>query len=180
MATTPTNLLLIGLRASGKTTAGRLVADALNWAFVDLDDLTAARLGASTPAQALNQSGLDAFRQAEARALEQTLSTSNQVIALGGGTPTAPGATDLIDHEQATGSALVVYLRLAPSELADRLAHTDLSDRPSLTGKGVIEEIADLFDARDPLYRALADLVIEADALTIEQVVDQITTTLNP
>ena len=129
---------------------------------------------------ALGKAGLGAFRLAESAALDDTLQSDHQVIALGGGTPTAPGARDLIEHEQAAKRARVGYLRLDPSHLADRLSQTDLSKRPSLTGKGVIEEIAELFAARDPLYRALADVVIEAADLSIEQVSDRISAVVSP
>lgn len=169
MACCATNLVLMGLRASGKTTLGRLAADALGWAFVDLDDRTAALLGAASPAAALTEAGEAAFRAAEVNALRATLADAHQVVALGGGTPTAPGASELLGQAQHSGAGRVVYLHLDPQRLAQRLARTDLGARPSLTGRGVIAEIDELYAARDGLYRRLADAIINPADLTIDQ-----------
>jgi shikimate kinase len=59
----------------------------------------------------------------------------------------------------------LLYLRASPETLRARLAATDLSARPSLTGADVLDEIATLFARRDPLYRALASAVLEIDGL---------------
>jgi shikimate kinase len=156
------NLVLIGLRASGKSTLGRLVAARLGRPFIDLDDLTAARLGGSSPADALTRRGEPAFRAAEAAALRETLARPGLVVALGGGTPTAPGASELLQQERAARRAVIIYLHVAPEILRSRLAATDLAARPSLTGRGTLDEIGTLYSRRDALYRALADTLIEA------------------
>ncbi len=165
------HILLAGLRGSGKTTLGRLLADRLTLPFVDLDDRTARVLSRDTCAQALRDLGEPAFRAGEAKALAQVLSDPPSVVSLGGGTPTAPGARELI---KASG-ALVLYLRLTPKRLAARLAQTDLESRPSLTGHGVIEEIEQLFAQRDPIYQRLGetlDIETEGPVQTLERLVD--------
>ncbi|QYU66936.1 hypothetical protein J4558_18510 [Leptolyngbya sp. 15MV] len=127
------NLLIIGLRGSGKTTAGRLAAQRLSLPFVDLDDLTPVVLGHRTVRSAWDACGQDAFRRAETVALASAVTRDQRVIALGGGTPTAPLAADLIEHERAQGRARVVYLWAPASVLRARLA-SSLGDRPSLDG----------------------------------------------
>ncbi len=112
---------------------------------------------------------MPAFRAAEVRALEQVLGDSACVVSLGGGSPTAPGAAELI----ASSPAQFIYLRLAPRTLADRLAQSDLRDRPSLTGQGVVEEISTLYDARDPLYLTLGR-TLDIDHEPIEQTLDRL------
>lgn len=163
MTATGANLLLIGLRASGKSTLGRLVAARLSRPFIDLDDRTAARLGEPSPAAALGRYGEPAFRAAESAALRETLLGSGRVVALGGGTPTAPGAAEMLERERAAGRAVIVYLHAAPDVLRARLAATDVASRPSLTGRGTLEEIEALYAGRDGLYRRLADAVIEVE-----------------
>jgi len=158
---TPTlgpHLLLIGLRASGKSTLGRALARALGGvAFVDLDDRTRAALGAPAVRAAFEHAGESGFRAAEAAELRRALAEPSQVLALGGGTPTAPGAEALIAEARREGRAFVVFLDLPVEVLAERLrAHE--GDRPSLTGRGVVAEIVDLALARRPRYAALADL----------------------
>lgn len=164
------NLILIGLRGSGKTTAGQRAAGLLRRGFVDLDDRTPRLLNAPTVADAWNTHGEPAFRQAEVRSLRETLAQADQIIALGGGTPTAPGAPDLIRAEQAAGRARVIYLWAPAATLRERLAATDLSKRPSLTGADPLAEIERVLATRDEAYRSLADIVLATDGHTIDEV----------
>jgi shikimate kinase len=162
------NLILIGLRASGKSTVGRVLAERLGRAFIDLDEVTSELLGASGAGEAIEKHGIEGFRAGEARALGSVLETSNQVIALGGGTPTGPGCSEMLNSD----SCRVVYLRARPETLRDRLAHTDNTDRPALVGDDVIGEVETLFDQRDGLYREIAETVIHTDGVSEASVVE--------
>jgi shikimate kinase len=158
------SLLLIGLRGSGKTTIGRELARVQQRTFLDLDDATPAFLACSGVREAWDRFGEPAFREAEARALRAALNLSGAVVALGGGTPTAPGAAEQIAHALDDGDAVSAYLRCAPAVLRQRLAGAfddALADRPSLTGAGTLEEIEAVFEARDALYCTLATRIIE-------------------
>lgn len=170
-------ILLIGLRGSGKSTLGRLLADRLRRPFIDLDDLTAAELGTHSPAEAFTSHGEPAFRLAEARALSLVLAGDQRpspVVALGGGTPTAPGASDLLQQARTDNRARMVYLRASVNTLRDRLERSDASSRPALTPLGLLDEIATILQRRGPLYTAIADVIIEIDTLTPQQATDQI------
>lgn len=159
MNTPDPNLLLIGLRGSGKTTIGRALAAQQRRTFLDLDDATAAFLHCGSVAEAWQRHGEPAFRDAESLALSAALHDEGIIIALGGGTPTAPGAAQLIEQARRERRCVVAYLRCTPSELRHRLAALDddaLSNRPSLTGAHPLDEIEQVFAARDPLYRELA------------------------
>lgn len=164
------HILLAGLRGSGKSTLGRMLAERLGLPHVDLDDRTAVLLGKNTCAEALNELGEPAFREGEREALAEVLSQPACVVSLGGGTPTAPGAPEIIER----ANARVIYLRLSPETLASRLRASDLESRPSLTGKGVIEEIDALFSQRDPLYQQLGqtlEIQHEPPQRTLERIV---------
>jgi shikimate kinase len=161
MSNDASNLILIGLRASGKSTLGRLLAQDLGRDFVDLDDVVAARMNASGPGEAIERDGIDAFRSTEAEALREVLEGKDQIIALGGGTPIAPGAAELLR----TSGANIVYLRGTPETLRDRLASSDNSNRPALIGDDVLSEVQALFDQRDGLYRELAHSIIHIDGV---------------
>lgn len=156
-------LLLIGLRASGKSTIGRLLAQRCAAPFTDLDDEVLRALGAPTVADAWRIAGEPAFRRAETDALRALLELADgpRVIALGGGTPAAPGAAELIRDAQARGRATVVYLRADAQTLRARLAQGAGPNRPSLTGADPLDEIDEVLAQRDPLYRRIADAVIE-------------------
>jgi len=164
------NLILIGLRGSGKTTVGRIAAQRLSRSFIDLDDETARSLGAGSLGAAWRAHGEPAFRLAETRSLRDVLQGRDRVIALGGGTPTAPGAADLLREAQRAGRARVVYLWAPPAALRARLAGTDLSARPSLTGDDPLAEMDRVLAQRDGLFRSLADVVLATDGHTAEEV----------
>ncbi len=169
------SLLLLGLRGSGKTTLGRELASCTGRAFIDLDDLTRDYLGLGTIAELFAKVGEARFRAAEYRALVNQafpMSRLGPVVALGGGTPTAPGASDFLQDAKQRGIARLVYLRASADALRTRLEEADNADRPSLTGKGVLDEIDDILAARDPLYQELADRIIEVDHLSVEEALE--------
>jgi len=159
--------VLMGLRGCGKSTVGAILAREWNRRFVDLDDRTLdtlrSRHGATSIADAFERFGEAAFRDAEAEALREVLDDHdlrNAVIALGGGTPTAPGAADALR----SSASVLVYLRPSVEELKRRLAGEIDSRRPALLpGRDPVSEIATVFDQRDPLYRQLAAIVIEGE-----------------
>ena len=168
------NLILIGLRGSGKTTVGRLVAERLGRTFIDLDDVVAAAMGAPTVAEAWKSHGEPAFREAETTALSDMLKKGGQVIALGGGTPTAPGAADLLRAQRSAGRVKIVYLAASARALRSRLSGTDMSARPSLTGADPLTEIDAVLKQRDPIYRGVAGSVVWTEGLTPEQVAERV------
>ena len=175
-------VVLMGLRASGKSSVARRLAQTLSVASVDLDDVVARDLGCTNAAESIRIHGWDAFRAGEAEALGRTLGAGSGglVLALGGGTPTAPGADALLHDARQTGTAMVVYLRAEPEVLAARLLADQRNDRPSLTGDDPAAEMRRVFDERDPLYRSLASTVIEVGDQTVDAIVDRIRTLVQP
>lgn len=169
-------IVLIGLRGSGKSTVGELLSERLKWGFVDLDDRTLDLLreehGVESIADAFEQLGEPMFRDAEYRALHGLLDHLDEdprVVALGGGTPMAPGAAELL--RETADRASLVYLRLKPEVLARRLRGQIDDRRPALVeGSDPISEIDQIHAQRDPLYHALAALTIEEDGAAAEVV----------
>ena len=153
------HVLLMGLRGSGKTTVGGLLARQLDGEFIDLDDRVLAAFAQTTVADAWSSHGEQAWRAAEARVLHELLGRAVagvSVIAMGGGTPMIESARGDIQAARTAGTATVVYLRCTVEELHRRLAgRTD--DRPSLTGADPVGETAAVMEAREPVYRSLAD-----------------------
>ena len=154
------NILLMGPRASGKTTVGELLAQKLRRPFVDLDHLTLRAFpDCSSISQAWRAHGAAAWRSAEADALSRVLRSSSQVIALGGGTPTIPAAQAAIRVVRDEGRAFVVYLQVDVETLRARL-RAARGDRPPLRGSDAVDEVAEILREREPTYLALADLSV--------------------
>lgn len=152
-------LLLIGLRCSGKTTLGQLAAHSLRLPFQDLDPLALRRLGCDTVTEAFERFGEARWRRAESEALEDALRDGSGVLALGGGSPTAPGAAAAIRAAQSTDRARVALLHPGERELIRRLTAAR-GDRPRLAPDDAAE-VMRLSRERLPLYLSLADAVID-------------------
>lgn len=163
----------MGLRASGKTTIAADVARRRGLPLVELDAIVAQDMGKASAGEAIRECGIDAFRHAEAAALARALADAEpKVISLGGGTPTSPGAQAML--REAGRTCDVIYLRASPETLSRRLAATDVGARPSLTGRGTIEEVSMLHAERDPLYRELATAIIEVDAIVASEAIEAV------
>ncbi len=135
-----TNLVLVGMPGSGKTTVGKLLAERSGKPFVDLDGEIARRAGMSIPEMFASQ-GEGAFRRLEHEVLTEACAKSGQIIATGG------GAVLREENRAAMRRTGRVY------RLRRRLEDLPTEGRP-LSQAGKLEEMERL---RDPLYRAAAD-----------------------
>lgn len=171
-------LILLGLRTSGKTTLGALAARFLDTSFLDLDDLTSRELTQPSAGDAIRALGLGAFREGEVRALDSAEARGAGVLSLGGGTPTDERARALLGSMRQAGTT-IVYLRAAPATLRDRMSRTDLSTRPSLTGKNPIDEVEQVFLERDPVFRSVAEYTIDVDGMTERMALARVLATLD-
>lgn len=163
----PTRIVLIGLSGSGKTTIARLLARLLDgtWRHADTDDMVVALDGRRIP-QIFKQSGEEAFRRIEHRAVAQFERGEHTVIATGGGTILDPENRRTLWQD-----AFVVYLKARPEILAQRVADSvgpPATSRPMLEGGTPAERLGELAALRGPLYE-LADWIIPTDNLTPEE-----------
>lgn len=158
----PPRVYLTGFMASGKSTVGPLLADALGYRFVDLDWLIEARAGQSIP-MIFAEGGEAAFRAAEAEALDETTRSRRMVVATGGGALVTPAAL-----RTARMAGPVVWLRASVEATLDRLG--DAVGRPLLAGPdgrplwghALRQRVEALMGEREPFY-AQADLTLDAD-----------------
>jgi len=157
------NLVLMGYRGCGKTTAGLILARRLEYRFVDLDEAVCEYFGAINLREVFQRYGEAAFREAEQDVLEEQLARSQLVLALGGGTPVQPRARRVLSD--AGGAALRVYLRCGCEELYRRVQADAkfTAARPSQSQLGSsVTQIESLVAEREPTYLELADLVVDA------------------
>ena len=158
-------ITLTGFMGSGKTTVGRVLADALGCPFMDLDDLIVKKAGKTIP-EIFAQDGEPAFRQLEARLLRQTVekyAENTVVLALGGGAVTTSASATLL-HEK----TVCIYLRATLETLLQRLSG-ETAGRP-LADDALSERLA----AREPLYEETAHVIIDTDGLAPDEVADEI------
>ena len=154
-----------GFMGGGKTTVGRLLADALGCPFLDLDDLIVKKAGKSIP-DIFAQDGEPAFRQLEARLLRQTVekyAETTAVLALGGGAVMTPASAALL-HEK----TVCIYLRATLDTLQSRLAG-ETAGRP-LADDAMAARLAE----REPIYEETAHVIIDTDGLSPDEVADEI------
>lgn len=141
---------------AGKTTVGRRLSKSIGWPFVDLDQYIENATGVSVTT-IFEIEGEAGFRQREAQALKQLATAGKMVIATGGGV-----VLDPINRARLGASGIVVYLRASPELLYERTRHD--KSRPLLQVADPLARIAGLVEQRDPLYREVADTIIEANA----------------
>lgn len=144
------NVILIGMMGSGKTTIGRLVAWHLDLNFIDADYELEKSAGRKI-SQIFATEGEAEFRRLESTVLARLCSGTGQVIATGGGAVLNEDNVRLL-----RSSGVVVFINVAPEELARRLKHD--RSRPLLQNGDPVQKIKELLDIRLPLYRAIADM----------------------
>jgi shikimate kinase len=166
-------IVLVGYRGSGKTTVGRMLADRLGVAFVDLDERIVAEAGKSIR-EIFADHGEEGFRKLESRALAKVLEEDGErVVSLGGG---AIGRDENRSILRESGRR-VFYLRCEVDELLRRISVDPLTreSRPNLTSLGGgREEIAALLARREPMYREVAHGEIDVTRLAVEEVVSRL------
>jgi len=151
-------IILVGFRATGKSSVGRLLAEHLGVEFLDLDQVLTRRYGEIS--RVVAEQGWDFFRAREKELLREMITLPEGVIATGGGA---------VLHQELwpamRESGLVVWLTSTLELICQRLTLDPLSgnQRPSLTGGDIRAETAAVLAEREPLYRAAAHLAVDSN-----------------
>lgn len=149
-------LILVGYRASGKTSFGKGLAVDCRAAFVDADEVLIERAGMAV-GEIFASEGEAGFRDREAAILAELVADERAlVVATGGGCVEREANRELLAH----AGCPVIYLHAPVAVLQQRLRH-DLGDRPVLSGSDPVAEVAAMVARRDPWYRAVASHVVD-------------------
>lgn len=151
----PRNVFLIGPMGAGKTTVGKLLAEALGLEFLDTDREIERRTGADI-AWIFDVEGEEGFRRREAAMLDELTSRQGVLVATGGGAVISEE-----NRKRLVSRGTVIYLDAPLDQQVERTAHD--RNRPLLQNGEPREVLERLRDERDPLYREVADLVFTAD-----------------
>lgn len=162
----PGNIFLVGLMGAGKSSVGRLLAKRLGKEFIDCDHELERRTGVRIPV-IFDIEGEPGFRAREAALLEELVARENIVLATGGGAVLAAG-----NRKRLAAHGCVVYLRAAVDELWRRTRHD--KQRPLLQTADPRARLAELLEAREPLYREVAHVIIDTGAQSLPALAERI------
>jgi shikimate kinase len=156
-------VVLVGPRAAGKTTLGKVLAQTLAWNFVDTDDLVASAVG-QPAADYLQTAGEEAFRKVEEQVTLVALASPGQeVLALGGGAVLSKAIREALGQGQ--GHGLVVFLRAPVPTLVER---QEAAPRPPLTGNTLRDEVTVLLAARWRYYVSVAHMQLDTSSANVD------------
>jgi shikimate kinase/3-dehydroquinate synthase len=166
MVNSTTNIFLVGLMGSGKTTIGRALAKRLNKRFVDADHEIEARTGATIPL-IFEIEGEASFRQREADVIRDLTAQEGIVLATGGGAVLNEQSRQFL-KERGT----VIYLRASVNSILQRTSYD--RNRPLLQTDDPKARIEELSQQRAPLYQEVAHIIIETGRPNVQSVVQTI------
>lgn len=158
------NIFLIGLMGAGKSTVGRVLARKLNSRFVDSDHALEERCGVKIPT-IFEMEGEAGFRKREAQIIEELTQEKGLILATGGGSVLLPENRRALSER-----GTVVYLHANPIELWHRTKGGE--GRPLLQNGDPKAILENLYALRDPLYREIADHIIETGKPSVNQLVN--------
>jgi len=148
------NLIFVGMMGSGKTTVGRALARHMGKVFLDSDEEIQKRTGVNIP-HIFDVEGESGFRLRESAVLADLVKHDNTVLATGGGAVLSERNRTLLKQ-----SGIVIYLRASVQDLWHRTRYD--RNRPLLHTNNPYGKITELYQKRDPLYRQVADIVIQS------------------
>jgi len=141
---------------------------------VDTDDLVESEKGQIS--DIVQSHGWDYFRALEKRRIEEISKEDNLVIALGGG-----AVLDPVNITNLEKNGFIIWLRADPEVLRKRMNQDPrtIASRPTLTGKGTIEELEEMISIRESFYESASEIQVDTSTLHAEAVVEHILRILN-
>ena len=159
-------IFLVGPMGAGKTTIGKYLAQQLKLQFFDTDTEIEARTGADIP-WIFDVEGEEGFRDREQQVVEEMTQMDSVVLATGGGVVLRPE-----NRRALAARGYVIYLY---ATIDEQVRRTRRDRRRPLLQKGDPEQVLrDLMALRDPLYREIADHIIETDGCSPKTVAQRL------
>ena len=151
---------------AGKSAVGRQLARFLHMDFFDSDEEIESRTGVDIPF-IFEKEGEAGFRTRESKVIDELSARQGIVLATGGGVVVDPQTRS---HQGARG--FVVYLHTTVDQQLDRTQRG--RHRPLLENGDRREILEELMQIRDPLYREIADMIVETDGRRVKEVAAEI------
>ncbi len=160
------NIFLIGFMGAGKSTIARSLQRSLNFPLVEMDERIVREQGMSIN-EIFEKYGEDHFRQIESDLILTIGDEDASIVSCGGGVVVRPQ-----NVENMKKSGKIVFLKATPETIYERVKNS--TDRPILNGHMNVEYIAQLMEKRRTLYEGAADITIETDGKTKEEICSEI------
>jgi shikimate kinase len=160
------NIFFVGLMGAGKTTIVKQLAKRLNNTFYDSDHEIEHRTGVNIPV-IFELEGEAGFRKRETAAIEELTAMHDIILATGGGAVLAKQ-----NRENLSRHGTVVYLRASVNDLWHRTRND--KNRPLLQTEDPRAKLQQLYNERDPLYREIADIVIDTGEQSVNTIVQHL------
>jgi shikimate kinase len=160
------NIFLVGMMGAGKTSVGRVLARKLGKSFRDSDHVIEERTGVKIPV-IFEIEGEAGFRSRECAVIDELTALPEIVLATGGGAILAEA-----NREKLRSRGMVVYLRANVKDLLHRTRHD--RNRPLLQTADPRARLAELYEVRDPLYRAAAHLTVDTGSQSLVSLVQRL------
>lgn len=151
---------------AGKSAVGRQLAKLLHLDFVDSDEEIEKRTGVDI-AFIFEKEGESGFREREAKVIDELTRLEGVVLATGGGAILDPDSRSRLGAR-----GFVVYLHTSVRQQVERTRRG--RERPLLENRPKSQVLEELMAVRDPLYREIADLVVETDGRRVQAVAREI------
>jgi shikimate kinase len=151
---------------AGKSTIGRLLSSEMKLEFIDSDKVIEERCGANIP-WIFDKEGEAGFREREEQVIDELTMLDGIVLATGGGAVMREA-----NRRHLAGRGMVVYLCTSVEQQLARTAKD--KNRPLLQNDNPEKILRDLFAKRDPMYREVADIVIQTDRRNPRWVVQEL------
>lgn len=160
------NILLIGFMGTGKTSVSRQLRKATNLPEIDMDKYIVDREKKSI-AEIFDKYGEDYFRELETECLKEILENKGLIVSCGGGVVVKDENVSYMKNK-----GKIVLLTATPETVYERVKHS--TDRPILNNNMNVKFIAELMEKRKERYLAVADIIIETDDKSLEDIVKEI------
>lgn len=158
------HVILVGMAGAGKSTIGQKLASRMGLAFIDTDAWLTEKEGLALQAL-LEQQGITGYKAAEERAVLTLPLRGRSVVATGGSVIYSPKAISAL---KALG--YVVYLRASFEVILQRVDNWNARGFVAESGLS----LSQIYNEREPLYKAAADGIVDVDYLSVDEVVDRI------
>ncbi|MBN1365985.1 MAG: shikimate kinase AroL [Syntrophaceae bacterium] len=163
-------VVLIGYRATGKSTVGRILAARLKIGFFDTDSMVEENAGMPIK-EIVAAHGWDFFREKEKETVKSLAQKKDCVIATGGGIILFKENMDLLKQ-----AGVIIWLNAPQQDIIDRLKKDAQKDatRPQFTSGNIVQETMNIMKERLPLYEKYADYIVDTLKKNTKQVAEEI------